>query len=338
MPNDVWRLHQYVGYLCLSIGIAFFFMRRYGFLIGAAVAYTLISAVTMFNGLINYWGGELQQRIDTNSAIAWGSAIGVLFSVTLINQRHVQKFLAAIVWLAAIDCVFVMFHGYGMFNASSMDSTFIAMVFPLMITYRKWSKKKILDFGVQTLEALVLIVLPIIAIIKASGSTAYVVLAMSFAGWAISTKRYKLASLSTLALLAGYVVEISHDVDRTRPMHWKNLMGWWNLNADVMFGTGTGSFQWISPYIQLRQKTNNEYLLWMHNEYLQALFEQGIIGFCIYMLAFGLIFQKSRKSPWLFATSLGIIGSCITYSPFRFFLSQFFILLICRVSLDDEMK
>lgn len=338
MPNDIWRLHQYIGYLCLSIGIAYFFMKRYGIAIGFAIAYTLVSAVTMFNGMINYWGGELQQRIDTNSAISWGQAIGSLFAVTLMTTKQVGCFLSCIVCLAVIDCILVLIYDYGMFNASSMDSTFIAMIFPLMISYRKWSIKSFLDFGMHTLEFVLLVCLPIATIISASGSTAFVVLSFSFAGWAIAHKKWKLATLSGAILGVGYLVEMSHNVARTRPMHWKNLMGWWNLNADVLFGTGTGSFQWISPFIQLRQKTNDEYLLWMHNEYLQSVFEQGIFGFIIYMVVLWIVIKKSIKSPWLFSTMLGIVASSITYSPLRFFLSQFFVLLICRVSLDDEMK
>lgn len=110
-----------------------------------------------------------------------------------------------------------------------------------------------------------------------------------------------------------------------RLLHWQKYMTWWAQDwRQVLVGTGPGSFQWLAPSIDEWQ---GPLFLFMHNDWLQILFELGVIGLA---LAVRFIYKALRHSISR-EERAAIIGACVfacTYSPLRFFLPAFLIALI----------
>jgi len=92
------------------------------------------------------------------------------------------------------------------------------------------------------------------------------------------------------------------------------LHHWWNTDAWTrLFGFGTGTGIYLLPKA-LEQAGSDIRLLWIHNEYLQTLFENGTVGLALLVSLVGVVLVKARSRPWLFCSVAGLAA----YSFFNF--------------------
>lgn len=328
---DIWRTHQLVGLIVLTVMLIFIVFHSFGFRFALALVYTLISAVMLFQNPNATWG-ELQTRIDATSAISFGTTLLMVFVLTASQLKTLYVMLENLFLIALINCVLVLIHGYGIFNASSMDCTFIALMMPY-----GWIKRNALFNRKQTLgvwtEFIFVYGLPVATIIKAQGSTPYFILFGALAAWTIVYKSKIFSVLLAVPLAIGFITQKEQFLDNNGRFEvWRLFMSWFWDNANVLLGTGTGSFQWLGPAIQ---GTNKNLFLFMHNEYLQAIFEQGIVGFVLFSMVAISMLLKARKSPWLFCSLVSVLISMLTQFPFRYFVSQFLILVLLRITNEE---
>lgn len=94
------------------------------------------------------------------------------------------------------------------------------------------------------------------------------------------------------------------------------LYDWWTTN--IWFGNGLGSFQILGP---LLQKANHidpgEYWLSLHNEWIQALHETGIVGVALLVFVFCDFLWRQRREPILISTMLALGAAGTVYYPFK---------------------
>ena len=325
------------------------------------LAWVLISAtLTAFQPF--YTQDLLSLRLRLVSARSFIVVTMLVFGVWTLDYWRTFKWLEIMKWFAVVDAIIVLIllhwfpQGAGIFNAGSMDTTFIALCLPLYFyrqpTFEESNAKSILVWGACFSVS-------VLAIILTPGSTAYLVLFFSLLSYFVLTRKWA-AAIGSICLvvsigLATQGKDIANDSGRLGP--WKTFMSWWwdgppanwksqeailqdgwnNIMAwrvehsPVLTGTGTGTFQWIGPAIQ---NTRDNIFIWMHNEYLQVAFEQGLIGLTLMLWVAGVCLWRVRKRPWLFATVVGILASFLTQFPLRYPLSQIFILLVARASLE----
>lgn len=298
----------------------------------AALAYALISALWIFQNPAEVWPG-LGIRLDGSA----GNAAVVLTLVSALaafsSKSTAGWLVVSLLVLGYLNSFLVLYFGHGIFHASSMDTAATALFFPLFVDACRLAERR---------GAWLFLLPPIAAILFRHGSTAFAMLfVMGLAQIFYSKRKVLYCSLSFVVLAVGgalyyhYVATVLgfDQLTSGRAFNWSEGFTWWAQNANQWLGTGTGTYQWIGPSVH-NQKTL--IFLWMHNEYLQALFEQGWLGLGLFLLVGGLALKKSFATRWLFTSLVGLSVACLTQFPFRFFVTQLFIVLLIRFAQDEK--
>lgn len=110
---------------------------------------------------------------------------------------------------------------------------------------------------------------------------------------------------------------------------YKIFMSEWLNAKHFALGTGPGSFWPIAFHAQMETGfMNYQYWFWnMHSDWLQILFENGIVGLLL-VITFSIVTIKKlnkKKEAGLVCSCLGILSSGIFSSPLRYFPFAFFI-------------
>jgi len=100
---------------------------------------------------------------------------------------------------------------------------------------------------------------------------------------------------------------------------------WWNRGM-ILFGTGLGTFQVMSPQMQAKHNfmmsMSGEGHYWptMHSDWLQCLFELGVVGLVLYATLFCKTMRKLYEGEKHLAFSVlsGIAATAIFNYPFRY--------------------
>jgi len=222
---------------------------------------------------------------------------------------------------------------YGVFNAGSMDMAFNAMAYPMLVFRPMYAGTK-LEIAWRGVVALV----PLICLFfNTTGSTVFFGLAIGVGAFLVMRIHWAwFLAPATGLLILGYVRDVTGFFDDSGRMGpWKLFMSKWWESANIWTGTGTGTFQWLGPAIQNKE---TDLFIFMHNEYLQVIFEQGFLGLALAGIITVVCLRKALSSPWLFACCLSTMFVAFFQFPLRFVLSQVFVLLLIRLCLDDESR
>ena len=335
MFDDVWRTHQLYGLLFASGLFCYLTINTMGKAYALALFYSLASAIWLFQNPVEVWPG-LMIRIDATSAnaaiiLVLTSAIAAFLSIDKVKKLFL--FLTSVVF---INCIIVLFRGNGLFNVSSMDLAVAALFLPVMI----YVANKYFFDGLA-----LLILVPIVAIFTYHGRTGVIMIStmsLLFLWWK-GKRKTALAILVFVALpVLVWAVLKAIETNRIEQMSgiygrlsaWREAFEWWVPNANLFFGTGTGSYQWIGPSIANRK---TQVYLFLHNEYLQTLFEQGILGLVLWgAVAFNAFKKTIFTNFYLFTTLVLLAVMSFTQYPFRFFITQLAAVLLIRLAQETE--
>lgn len=337
MMHDLWRSQAFLGLIAIAAYIPHHLRSRYGPEAWVLWGYVLISSLFGFMNPIALYG-KLQTQIDQTTGQAFAIAIILPLFVLRIQNSTVSSLLRWIEIFTVINSILIIFFGYGAFNASSMDASFTAAVLPMIFFrpefYRMLSdnRGRPLPSFFQGAFAILMVGIPVVAIIVAKSATAIVILCSSITAYAFATKRYYAVIFAFIAAAVGLITqgpELWNSAGRFE--QWAVALEWWTKNANPIFGTGFGTFEWIGPSLRL---ADNAAFLFMHCEPLQILFEGGILGVFLASALVIRICHRARHRPWLVSTIAGIAVFSATQFPLRFFISAIFLLLIARLALE----
>lgn len=317
---DNYRLHELSGIIIISIYLSFLVWRKWGAPEALLVLYTLISAGIMYQSNLPLWG-QVQMRIEGSSAVTHGKIVlGCLLALTYDKWRHLWQ--KAFTVLIMVDALLLLMFGYGIFNASSLDAAIIACAMPMiLLTINWWEPTKIMYA-----------LLPAAAILRTASSTSYFVLLGCLIGFALIKGKWKQVTLAIIVVTTiGYLMNGDQLLNSSRRVyHWTYIMEFWWTNMNHWLGAGIGSFDWLGPASQMLRGQKTELFMWMHNDYLQLLYEGGFIGLLLGLAVWVKTIIKSWKSspPWVFITLCGLSVCMLSYYPMHFFLSQTFMLAV----------
>lgn len=95
---------------------------------------------------------------------------------------------------------------------------------------------------------------------------------------------------------------------------------WWHSGMwNVVTGFGAGTLRVLYPIIQMTDPTNSwpsTYILWLHNDWVQMLMEQGLLGFSAFLYLVYSMFKR-RREPGFQAVCAAFGGVMFTNFPFH---------------------
>lgn len=316
---DLWRGQAFLGCLAGSGCVAWLVGKKTNWITALGAFFALASAAVVFQFPASLYG-EIQFRMDQSAGQAFAQFISVILCGLLIKAEILYGLFA---FIALINSLILLCGGVGLFHVYSLDTAYIAMCLPILIQ------------GLRRIRLILagLVLLPVmLAILFKGGTTGVAVMEVSLLTYCALTKRVPEAlwilGLGVMAFVAIGAFGFFNPGGRFQ--EWSHFMTWWIDHSNILVGSGTGTFEWLSPVIQNRPK---EIYLFMHNDYLQILFEQGILGLT---LALGVVFTAIQKSkdPVVISSIAGILTACVTQSPMRFWLSGLMIATTLKAALS----
>lgn len=328
MITDIWRTHQYVGIVICCVAIPIAFQKKIGFSGAMLWAYMLLTAARVS---FSPWAeSPIQYRLDASSSQALVLA-AIMPIVAIECERLVAWSLVLMIPIFFVDAVSVIAQGYGIFCAGTMDTAALAIFIPEMLSivarpkFPAWARHGAGAF----------IILAVFAIFHRGGAIGVLALGAGVAGFLVARGAWgRAVIIPGVIAVAGALTQgkaLLDDNARVGP--WVHYFRWWDESRLQFSGTGLGTFEWIGPWISTGDGRS---FIWMHNDWLQILFETGIVGFTLFMVFAVQMFSSAWKRPRDFGALCAIAVAMLGQFPLHFFLTQFYALIIVRSILVSE--
>lgn len=266
--------------------------------------YALLSALFYFEYPRIHFGA-MSNQYKLTAAQSFVEMLFVPFCAVLF-AKQITKFLP---WFVGVALISVWLNQPGFLNAPSFNSAFAVLA---MSFCPAWLKLAVAG-----------------TVVTHHGSTAVLMLAAQVVLrlWR-SMKRpdftFKRA-LGGVAILSLLLFSAYHHSGTLfdggeRLAEYREFVEPWLADwRQVVFGVGPGSFMWKSIVLNLDAGRTHGVFLQMHSDWLQILWELGVVGFVLAVWTLG----KAVKMAWAETEILSALFSlavfALTYHPLRFF-------------------
>lgn len=326
VPFDKNATQIGMGFILFTIYLSGIFIKRFHWSVGLAFLYFSTSNILRFMFPPFFFGGFKIEDVIGFEALVLHAQMYLLFFLfifTFLNRRRLSEIEDFLILLAIIDGAVLTVRclmdkdPYFFLNNAALDCMFIATVAPL---------------GIHNLKkyrgAIWLGLLFLVPLVLTQTSTGLLGLGLLIGLNIILNKRYILA-IGSLALiaLAGFLLQGAPTLlnGSGRYEVWKMTMKFWGDHMSHWFGYGLGTFKMLGPAIQianLPEITDGMIIpgfFWMHNDWLQVLFEGGWIGLGLAVLVYLCALRRLRGTHYY--PSLFIFGMlAIIQMPTKHFL------------------
>ena len=234
----------------------------------------------------------------------------ITFGVYYLRNNRVQKVFPA---FAVFCTICVWFNWTGFMHAPSFNMAMAAACIPLIAS--PWV------FGFIVLTAL-----------THHGSTALVIIAAQLLASMPKLKKKSILGISAFAIGCAAILMTTALIFKTHPTatalerlgKWGEYLAFWREDwKRVVFGVGPGSFVWYSIITHPYQ---TGLYLQMHNDWLQVLWENGLIGFGLMVGVIRLAIKRVWRTDLVALQGLfGCMAFGLTYNPLRYFPSALLI-------------
>lgn len=318
-PMGVWRLSIFFGCFLILCFFAKKFAEKIGWLIGITWLYFATNALAATE-LPIYRYGDLSSPFTASGGQSLCEFLCITLGVALMNKKDLRIASDFMLVLIIVENILVWWKGYGLMGQTSFDCALIAACVPL--------------------APLWLAVTSIITISLHHGSTAILISMAQLIAFLFKGKlKYWYFIPASIGLT---VIARLHNVDftlnATERLHtYKQFMtAWWDSGLLVrLFGTGSGSFMWIS---MVSSNFKAPLFLQLHSDWLQIIFEQGLVGGALAVTAFGVVIKRVSGDVKSLAAVLGVGAFAISYHPLRFMPSMLLFALIFLQAFNKTEK
>ncbi len=236
------------------------------------------------------------------------AAFAILLIATFfagLDTKHESFVLESIygVWLLSTVVTLcqmgsVPYARFGISGNASMNGCLIALTLPIALRRRQTEPQALR--GVFAICAM-------LAVFSTNASIPLGVLFLTAIVPAVLTNRFGRAfKYSPLVLLAGYAVNPTYFFNPSgRFESWAKIYQWWLDTGNIFTGLGTGMGTIIFGRQHVVDRSFAHMGVWAHNDYLQVLFDNGLIGLASALLVLGFAVHKSINRPWLCASVIG---------------------------------
>lgn len=257
-----------------------------------AYAWVIISACRVC--MTDVYAGNPESWISAMDAAATRSLLEFVVMCTAIFFFKIKYWKIFFQCVAVTNVVFLIIPPHwGLFSNASMAGCFAVATLPLF-----YSKRLILG-------------LHVLAILISSRHQPLLGLSILCTLYFWRARHYwVLAGIPIVGGLLAYFLTGDFGNSNGRYELWQLAMNFWKEHANLYLGFGSGAFGVIGPAI-----TDHKYI-WLHSDYLQILFEQGIIGVILALaVAFDVLKRLKRK---LFDAFLMLLVCAIANMPLRY--------------------
>jgi len=326
---DDWHTRWTVLYFFCGLGVAYHVYRRFGFGMAWVTFLVCSSSIWTFAWRANHLESQsvgsrvLYNGVSQIHLITYLLLLAPVLWFKVKDFKLVEKvfaylaaFCAPLSLLFNIGAVKAWMMGTaqgGLFNNPSMAGCFMAVCFPLV-----WKHLPRTFYFWQ--------IITLVAICNLHTSMPFGVLAVVGCSYMfIVYSKCKLSSwlwgVGLLIVLSfmGYEVNGEYFLSSNgRFGLWGLAMDWWGLNASPWFGYGAGTAFIAVPRAQLEAQWNTgSFFIWMHNEWLQVLFEYGVVGLTSLIVVFVSALYSARNSAVLFSMAAGYGAMALGNYPSR---------------------
>lgn len=299
-----WAYRQIYGLVLLSLFAGFAIGKRFHWSVG------LFFVATMLNAFFHGVSPNLSQLLI------------ITVGTCLLDDVKFETVLPLLGLVALGDAliVFVKYlithdsnQAWYVLTAASLEASFIAVMLPVFFEFTPKSRTKI---------GLFFFLLTVFFITK-SNTALFTLFAMAVS-YLIARKetgaKLYAAVFGGLAVGAGWLVFIGHKFldDNDRFKNWALMMDYWWHNVNIWVGSGPGTYYQFAIAVQ----PTKEKFLWLHNDWLQQLFTQGILGLVCLGLLYFFMLKRSFKTPYLFSMVVGFGVVALTLMPVHLFFFQ----------------
>lgn len=313
--DGIWQNSIFFGMVLCVLSIA---LRRRS-IFYTLWGYVLLSALYMFE-YPPLQAGSMQAAFMLSSARTFSEVLLITCAVFSFKQKHIRLLFDC---LAIIEVGMLLYQNSGLFVAPSFDLAFLALYAGFAPT------------------CMIFVILGMVLTHHCT-TAKLILLGYAFSDF-IATRNYLTRAMIAgfgLIILALAYFQSGHMFDGSeRILYYTKFMHYyWDTHTQIpylyhtdyvqrLFGFGPGSFIWISSMMESFKGT---IFLQMHCDWLQILFELGIVGFMLVVAAFGKALHVARKSPLMFGAVLGCGIFALTYHPLRFMPSMMLVAYIFR--------
>jgi hypothetical protein len=321
--------------------------------VGLTFAFLVFSGITGFYFPKNYAvSASVQLVMQLNQIISRGGSevlyatiMLLLFGILLIiqdkkffmNAIKILFFGAVLNSFVIIVKFFVWHKDYAIFSSDAADASFIGCMLPCIFIFKKRWKEFLCG------------IVMVLAIVLTKSSTGLGTIGIAVAFIALQELKFKkwiywMVPI-TLGICAFGHFFIGHELlnDNDRLPIFKTIFSFYKTYANPFIGAGTGSFTvWGDVAQRVAHDGSPNYFnifIWLHDEPLEILFENGIIGLGLVLAVYILALAKTFRRKEMIFSMLCIYGfTSLTEQPLRFWVTQLLGVCLLRLAFDQSKK
>lgn len=314
MEKDIWRSTQWPALSLLVCYLVWDLIKILGLIP------TLIFQLTLVYSLyLLYFDFAGEPQFNFHIRLSMGQAIVWMLSAALVlihgKRKLFDRMKLGLMIFATLNAALMVVHHFqgktatGMIPGHTIASTFLACSFPFF-----------LEECTPSLTGYLLCLLQVLTVFLAGGSTGVLCL---LAVCIIYFERIKFTALILLFLSPLLVLMPKEDLQTFWNPHgrvavWMEGIRQWGEGTLIqkLLGFGTGSWEWLFSARYYRTGQMHDAWLFAHNDYLQVIYEQGLLGFVALVIVM-LKVVKRCKDPLSRACVTGYLIAMSTQSVMR---------------------
>lgn len=326
MEQHIWGYELIVVLLVCLLLSSIVLGKKTSVIVGVTAFWMGLSALRLFSFPVSPYVHETPEWIamfDIGSSIAIAQmGLYILAAFCFSVRAWIYTFQVIAIINALLLIIGVAFgKPWGLILNASMSGCFAVALLPLFFKgdyYPPFS-----------------IILSFLAVISSHQSLPLACFFIMLWMLALRLKKFWVTLAMPLAAVAiGWIVAGKDLFDPSGRTHvWRVSFNWWLDNANYLLGAGSGSFQAIGIYLT---KDLPEQFIWMHSDWLQTLFEQGIIGTVLLASLFGYALYRSRKNYPLFFSLFTYGVWAVANMPLRYPLAALYGAVLVRWAFSKE--
>jgi hypothetical protein len=208
---------------------------------------------------------------------------------------------------------------WGILLNASMSGCLNAAIFPLFNSKEKTSRYFVLISVLATGRSL-----PIAVLFTGVGATLFI------------QRKYLALSLAVpLSIALGILIKGQNLFEsRGREFIWTQAYYFFREQLNLVIGSGLGGFLVYGP--MMTHKSQGIVFIWLHSDWLQTFFEQGLLGFTVIVGMYFHALLRAKKIPQLFSTLTAYAAFGVANMPLRYPLAGLFGAVLIRWAMEKQ--